>query len=119
MPHFVIHCSKNVLNQVNPAELMDLVEDTAKKSELFKPQDIKVRILPFEEIYYSTAGSKDDFLHVFSYIRSGRSDAQKQILSKLIVGALVEILPEVPIVSLNILDFDDASYNNRATILNT
>lgn len=46
----------------------------------------------------------------------GRNTDQKSKLSKAIVTKLNEILPEVPVISINIKDFEKASYFNKTMI---
>lgn len=40
MPHFIIDCSENVLQQQTPNEIMNAVYDVAEKSDLFERGDI-------------------------------------------------------------------------------
>ncbi|CAA9194644.1 5-carboxymethyl-2-hydroxymuconate Delta-isomerase [Flavobacterium collinsii] len=114
MPHFVIDCSENVIRLKSADDIMQEVYHTALATNLFIPTDIKVRINPFT--YYNNGNSSDDFIHVFGYILEGRNTDQKAALSKAIVTKLNEILPEVPIISINIMDFEKASYVNKAMV---
>ena len=114
MPHFVIDCSKNVLNSQTPEDIMEKVYQTAIGSQLFDPGDIKVRINPFE--FYKLGGSKDAFIHIFANIMEGRTAAQKQALSNAMVSGLKEMFPEVPIISMNVRDFDKAGYCNKSMV---
>lgn len=114
MPHFIIHCSENVLNIAGTQEIMQKVFSTAESTKLFSKGDIKVRIQAFDDFI---AGDGDsDFIHVFGNIMEGRSDGQKQELSSRIVAMLNELLPEIPIISMNIRDFDKASYCNKSMV---
>jgi 5-carboxymethyl-2-hydroxymuconate isomerase len=113
MPHFIIECSKNVLESQSPETLMQEVYDTAFSTELFAKGDIKVRINPYE-LY--NIGEHDSFIHVFANIMQGRTDEVKKDLSERIVKKLKNLLPEVPIISMNIRDFEKASYTNRNMI---
>ncbi len=114
MPHFIIHCSENILTKVSKAELMQSVFSTAEDTKLFSKGDIKVRIQAFEE--FIAGDGKDDFIHVFGNIMEGRNDAQKQELSSRIVTMLNDLLSHVPIISMNIRDFDKASYCNKSMV---
>jgi hypothetical protein len=69
MPHFVLDCSENIIKLKSPTEIMQIVFDTAEATELFDKGDIKVRISPF--VYFNTANSSNDFIHVFAYIMEG------------------------------------------------
>ncbi|KIQ22347.1 5-carboxymethyl-2-hydroxymuconate isomerase [Flavobacterium sp. MEB061] len=114
MPHFIIDCSENVIRMRSADEIMQEVFDAALSTDLFIASEIKVRINPFS--YYNNGNSLDDFIHVFGYIMEGRNTDQKSKLSKAIVTKLNEILPEVPVISINIKDFEKASYFNKTMI---
>jgi 5-carboxymethyl-2-hydroxymuconate isomerase len=114
MPHFVIDCSENILNIKSPDEIIQKVYDTAESTKLFDKGDIKVRINPFQ--YYKVGHTKHDFIHVFANIMEGRSIAQKKNLSESIVSELKSIFPDVRIISMNIRDFEKATYCNKSMV---
>ena len=114
MPHFVIHCSENILGLRSPEEIMQEVYNSAESTGLFDKGDIKVRINPFK--YYNVGNSKDDFIHVFANIMEGRNTSQKANLSRGIIKKLKKMFSEVPIISINIRDFEKASYCNKSMI---
>src|SRR5215213_4077660 len=111
MPHFVIDCSENVLRRRAPAEILREVHDTADASGLFKKGDIKVRIRAFE--HYTVGGADADFIHVFGNIMEGRTAEQKANLSRRIIERLKSMFAEVPVISINIREFEKAAYYNR------
>lgn len=114
MPHFIIDCSQDILLQRTPDELMDAVYEAADATGLFAPNDIKVRLQPYQ--YYRLGAGKKDFLHVFGYIMEGRNTEQKAGLSKQINIRLSELLPDISFLSVNISDFEAATYSNKALI---
>lgn len=114
MPHFVIDCSENILQINSPEEILREVHDTAEATGLFKNGDIKVRILAFE--HYMVGGEKSDFIHIFGNIMEGRTIEQKANLSRQIVAKLKLMFPEVPVISINIREFEKATYCNRNLI---
>ena len=114
MPHFVIDCSENVIRLKSADEIMQEVFNAALSTDLFVSSEIKVRINPFS--YYNNGNTLDDFIHVFGYIMEGRNTDQKAKLSKAIVTKLNEILSEVPVISINIKDFEKASYFNKSMV---
>ena len=75
---------------------------------------VKVRVNPFE--YYNVGNSDDDFIHVFGNIMEGRTVKQKKDLSEKIISELKGLLPIVPIISINIRDFEKATYCNKTMI---
>jgi 5-carboxymethyl-2-hydroxymuconate isomerase len=111
MPHFIIDCSENILSIHNPEELLQEVHNTAENTGLFKKGDIKVRIQSYR---HSIVGNmKSDFIHVFAYIMEGRTTDQKAGLSKNIVARLKSMYPDVPVISINVMDFEKSTYSNR------
>jgi len=114
MPHFVIDCSEQIVKLNSPQEIIQKVYDTAVSTELFIPEEIKVRINSFQ--YYTTGNTSDNFIHVFGNIMEGRTTEQKAELSKRIVSELKVMFPEVPIISINIRDFERATYCNKSMV---
>jgi 5-carboxymethyl-2-hydroxymuconate isomerase len=114
MPHFVIDCSENIIRLKSAEEIIQEVFNAALSTDLFIASEIKVRINPFS--YYNNGNTLDDFIHVFGYIMEGRNTDQKAKLSKAIVTSLNNILAEVPVISINIKDFEKASYFNKTMI---
>jgi 5-carboxymethyl-2-hydroxymuconate isomerase len=114
MPHFIIDCSEDVLQQKTADEIMDAVYETADATGLFAPNDIKVRLQPFH--YYRLGNHKKNFLHVFGYIMEGRNTGQKANLSQQISIRLTTLLPDISFLSVNINEFESATYSNKALI---
>ncbi|ELR71967.1 hypothetical protein C900_01962 [Fulvivirga imtechensis AK7] len=114
MPHFVIDCSENITRLKLPEEIMQKVYKAAESTGLFANGDIKVRINPFQ--HYNVGNTKNDFIHVFANIMEGRTVDQKSDLSKRITAALKSMFPDVPIISINIRDFEKATYCNKSMV---
>jgi 5-carboxymethyl-2-hydroxymuconate isomerase len=93
---------------------MNAVYDTAESTGLFAKGDIKVRINPFT--LYKLGDGKESFIHVFANIMEGRTTEQKSNLSKQVITQLKAMFPEVPIISINIRDFEKATYCNRSVL---
>ena len=114
MPHFIIDCSENIIQQKSHDEIMQAVYDVAEATGLFAPNDIKVRLRPYQ--YFKLGKNKKDFIHIFGNIMEGRSTEQKANLSKKIIERLNEMLPNISILSINIREFEKATYSNKALI---
>jgi 5-carboxymethyl-2-hydroxymuconate isomerase len=117
MPHFVIDCSESVLNLADPNELMRSVYATAESTGLFDRHGvggIKVRLRPYR--YFTNVDGHAHFVHVFANIMEGRTPVQKKALSEKVVRALKVLLPTVEIISMNIRDFEKATYSNATMI---
>jgi 5-carboxymethyl-2-hydroxymuconate isomerase len=114
MPHFVIDCSENIINLKSPQEIIQKVYNTAEASNLFEKGDIKVRINPFK--YYTIGNTQNDFIHIFANIMEGRTAEQKKTMSDSIIKELKTMFPDVPIISINVRDFEKATYCNKSMI---
>ena len=114
MPHFIIDCSENILKQKSPDEIMNAVYEAAEATGLFAKDDIKVRIRPFQ--YYKLGKTKKDFIHIFGNIMEGRTKEQKAELSRQIIERLNKLLPDISILSINIREFELATYCNKSLI---
>jgi 5-carboxymethyl-2-hydroxymuconate isomerase len=119
MPHFIIDCSENIIQQKSPDEIMRVVYDVAEATGLFAANDIKVRLRPYQ--YFMLGENKKDFIHIFGNIMEGRSTEQKAHLSRKIIERLNKMFPDISILSINIREFEKATYSNKALIdpLNT
>lgn len=114
MPHFVIDCSTRVLTKRHPDEILREVHRIAVDSSLFRVEDIKARIRAYE--HSLVAGEPSDFIHVFAHILEGRTVEQKAALSRAIVTRLVEMFPDVQTISINVREFEKATYCNRGLL---
>ena len=114
MPHFILDCSENILELQEPRKVIEVVFEVAFETGLFERNDIKVRLNPFK--YSLVQSGESDFIHVFGNIMEGRTVEQKANLSKQIVSSLNNLFPKVPIISMNIRDFEKASYSNKNMI---
>ncbi|WP_106794405.1 5-carboxymethyl-2-hydroxymuconate Delta-isomerase [Aquimarina sp. Aq78] len=114
MPHFILDCSEHIIQLKSPEEIIQAVYDAADATGLFTTGDIKVRINPFK--YYTVGNTKDDFIHVFGNLMEGRDDNQKADLSKKIVSTLKTMFPDVPILSINLREFEKSSYCNKTMV---
>jgi 5-carboxymethyl-2-hydroxymuconate isomerase len=93
---------------------MQAVYDVAEATGLFAVDDIKVRLRPYH--YFKLGKVKREFIHIFGFIMEGRSNEQKENLSRRILERLNEIFPAIAILSINISEFEKATYSNKALI---
>ena len=114
MPHFIIDCSEDIIKIKTAGELMQAVYDVAESTGLFADGDIKVRIKPFE--YFMLGPGKNNFIHIFGNIMEGRTTSQKSDLSNKMISKLKPMFPDVPIISMNIREFEKATYCNRSML---
>jgi 5-carboxymethyl-2-hydroxymuconate isomerase len=114
MPHFIIDCSENIIEQRSPEQIMQAVYDVAEGTGLFAANDIKVRLRPYQ--YFKLGKGKRDFIHIFGNIMEGRSTKQKANLSRKIIERLNGMFPDLSNLSINIGEFEKATYSNKALI---
>ena len=117
MPHFVIDCSESILSLADPNELVRSVYDAAESTGLFVNsgvRGIKVRLRPYQ--HYSNVDADKHFVHVFANIMEGRTQEQKKELSRRVVRTIKRMLPAVDIISMNIRDFEKATYCNASMV---
>lgn len=115
MPHCLIEAAHEVGQLIAPQELVSLVHDQAAGSGLFQPGEVKVRLSLYE--HHCVGGEPGLFVHLIFYVLAGRSDADKRALSRRIVRALVERLPQVPAISLDVRDIQREAFSNRRNCL--
>src|SRR5262245_2170207 len=114
MPHFILDLNERLLTVHPPATLMRIVHDTADATGLFAKGDIKVRIRPY--VHGTVGNAQQDFIHVFAYIMEGRTTEQKSALSRSIVRELMALYPDAPVISMNVMEFERATYANRKSV---
>jgi len=114
MPQIVIDCSENILKIQKPNVILKEVFDTAFTTGLFKKSAIKVRLNPCQ--YFYSENPEANFIHVFASIMEGRTSAQKQQLSEAVIKKLTILFPNLPIISMNVIDIEKASYYNKTMI---
>ena len=114
MPHCILDCSRTIEKHANCEAIINAVHSAAAGTGLFAEGDVKVRMNLFE--HYTAGGTPADFVHTIVYLLAGRTLEQRQNLSSVIVKELKQLLPDVPIISLDIREIDRATYNNRETV---
>lgn len=114
MPHFVIHCSNDILTGKAEHEINSEIHHVAHHSQLFEQGDIKVRVMPFNT--YSVGGETASFIHVFASIMQGRTVEQRSQLSQAIVAKLVSMFPDVPNIAMNVDEFEKSTYCNKSLL---
>ena len=93
---------------------MRAVYDVAEATGLFAEGDIKVRLRPYR--HFKLGEGKEEFIHVFGHIMEGRSTEQKADLSRRVIERLNEMFPDTAILSINISEFEKATYSNKGLV---
>jgi 5-carboxymethyl-2-hydroxymuconate isomerase len=66
--------------------------------------------------HFTVANTDRDFIHVFGNIMGGRTIEQRADLSRRIIAKLTSMYPEVPVISMNVFEFEKATYCNRGML---
>ncbi|MGP5191624.1 5-carboxymethyl-2-hydroxymuconate Delta-isomerase [Vreelandella alkaliphila] len=107
MPHSIVEHSASLDGEL----ILPLVFSGAMTSALFEADgsDIKVRSIAYQS--YLTGQATSEFVHVVLKILSGRTPAQKQMLSRSVLAQLQTL--ELPRCSLTVevVDIERASYS--------
>jgi len=108
MPHLVIEYTQGLEKRYSIDDIMTKSYQAAIKAELFEPQRIKVRAIPYQ--HSRIALEKKDFIHTTVSILSGRTAEQKQKLSNLIGVAQRRCVGEINSLTVEVRDMEKASY---------
>ena len=108
MPHFIIECNKSTAETISLEVVAQNVFDVVVRTGLFARSNIKSRAKVYDVSI--VAGEDHDFVHVWGYIREGRSDEKKRALSESIVNEIKALYPDIFLVSCDIRELDEASY---------
>ena len=111
MPHLVIEYSEGALEPVAVKRLMEELSQTAWRTAVMKPEDVKVRASAYSD--FLIAGKRSSFLHLSVYLLAGRTPEQKLQLSTSLRQTLVEQCPAVTSLSVDIRDMDPFAYKKR------
>ena len=79
MPHCIIEYSKDLESELSLSNLLSSIFNGAVESNLFNENDIKVRAIAYD--HFTSAESRQNFIHVNAKILSGRSLEQRNNLS--------------------------------------
>ncbi|WP_417782986.1 5-carboxymethyl-2-hydroxymuconate Delta-isomerase [Terasakiella pusilla] len=111
MPHMVISYAKPVEKQLEIQKLVQKVWDAADESGLFTPEAIKARAFPVE--HFVTANTDQLFIHVDAKLFIGRTDEQKQDMTKRIFDKIATLVSDDVAISVEAIDMDKTTYLKR------
>ncbi|MCE9789951.1 5-carboxymethyl-2-hydroxymuconate Delta-isomerase [Shewanella chilikensis] len=114
MPHCIIEYSAPLAQQLSIAKLVQAVHQGAIDSGLFTPSAIKSRAHACEHFLVGE-DSAQSFIHVRLAIMPGRTDEQKQALTRSVFAALEPIAAKADSVSLEVTELHQPSYLKRGS----
>lgn len=115
MPHVLIEYSQQLESQLSHAALMSDVHHVLASSDLFQPEDIKVRMR--DCCHAIIGGEHSRFIHVEVVMWQGRDFSQKKTLSNAILAVLTDTFPDVAAMSVDIRDCDKQTYSKRGPLV--
>jgi len=111
MPHCIIECSENIGEKSDLNELIKRAYQGILNSNLFEKQDIKTRLLVFEN--YQIGDKRTDFIHITIKILSGRTIEQKKKLSKSILTEFENINIKPLSITIEVMEIETQSYEKK------
>ncbi|KZN40421.1 5-carboxymethyl-2-hydroxymuconate Delta-isomerase [Pseudoalteromonas luteoviolacea] len=109
MPHIIIEHSPTL--QIDASELLSSVHQSVIDSTLFDITTIKTRLIEYQACLLGDG--KKDFVHVQIHLLEGRTQAQKQILSELVLARLQHVLSDSVSLSVHPYDLDPTIYRKN------
>lgn len=113
MPHAILHHSDPGALGATPERLADAVFTGLEASELFDPNDIKVRIVPVT--CYRNGRTDYSFIHADIRIMPGRTEAQKAAMAEKVLAAVKSLGTPVASITVEVVDIDKATYAKAVT----
>lgn len=111
MPHCVIEYSSDLEENDKMFETVKIVNQQLVDSKLFDNRTIKSRALPIS--VYLTGGERVPFIHTTIRLLEGRTDREKEDLSKKVLQALFRKYKVVKDISVEVIDINKTSYSKN------
>ncbi len=112
MPHAVIEYSNNLEPEIHRIDTVDVIHGTMMDSGLFDLNAIKTRSIGFDNWMVGEKGQDGTFVHVRISMMTGRTVEQRQVLSEMLLNAMVTALNELPVdqLTVEICEMERATY---------
>jgi 5-carboxymethyl-2-hydroxymuconate isomerase len=111
MPHCIVEYSTGLTAQLAPTRLINAVFQGALQSELFDSNDIKTRIIAYQD--YHSGVVKSEFIHVIIRLLSGRTIEQRAALTHRVLAALFDLGLSGVSLTVEAVEIENASYAKR------
>ncbi len=111
MPHFVVEYSRDLEENYDIHQVMQIAYDSGVESGVMQADDIKVRARPYD--YYRLLNKGDSFLHASVFMLAGRTDEQKEHVALILRENLQGYLLNVTSISVDIRDMNAQAYKKR------
>jgi len=111
MPHCVIEYSIDLEKKDRTLKTVQMINQNLIDSELFDNKTIKARAIPIST--HLIGGEQIPFIHTTIRLLEGRTDKQKEVLSKNILNALSKEYHLVDNISVEIIDINPNCYSKN------
>jgi 5-carboxymethyl-2-hydroxymuconate isomerase len=108
MPHLVMEYSQSLQDNINIPDLLTQLHGVVLQSELFAPQAVKARAMPYSDSVLHA--DYNSFMHLSCSILAGRSEEQRLALSNALFDCAKPQLPQDCALSINIHEMNTATY---------
>lgn len=109
MPHCILEYSNDLDNNEGILKTVQMVNQSLIDSELFDNSTIKIRAMPIST--YIIGGLQVPFIHTTMRLLAGRTDTQKQVLSRSMLNVLTKEYNLVKDISVEISDINPNCYS--------
>lgn len=106
MPHIIIEASTDCYDQ--PQALIEAAFESVKNTDLFNPNNIKVRLWPIE--HYQLGLNSSGFMHIHCHIHPGKTDQQKTLLTQTLIERL-RPFSQVSVITAEVTETDQNTYS--------
>jgi len=113
MPHAIIEYSANLAQAYDQAGGSRWVHHTLSETGVFAPENLKTRAYQVDDFQVGLEGKAGSFCHIAIYIMAGRTVEQKQQISKPMLAALQEALPEASQLSVDVRELEKDVYQKH------
>lgn len=108
MPHIIIEHSQNAIALSSKQTVLDKLYQVVESAGLFKLENIKVRLHPVEN--FKLGLPESEFIHVICRIHVGKTDQQKQLLTRTVLNAISEQLEVRCVITVEVVEMARSSY---------
>ncbi len=115
MPHIVMEYAQELEQKHDIRNLLNVIHDAAKSSQLFTANSIKSRAIPYSYYRIAEGGQDYRFIHTTIYLLKGRTSSQKHQLSQLVCQAICSELEILGSISVDVRDLDEETYIKRGS----
>lgn len=113
MPHCIVNYTREIEQEIDVKNLLDIAFDAVDSSGHFDRKSIKARAICYD-IYRSGLNS-DEYIHIDLKILSGRTIEQKKALSDHMINSIKPHIGQIKSLTIDIIDMEIEAYGKLVT----